>query len=1053
MDLTPKGKHAAANEASKEIGHVIDVLLIDADPARRRSVADHLASSAGDRINLASVGDPAEATRYIETNATDVILLGVTSSDRDAFEAFLTILNHAKQRPVVVLTNQNAPGFSERVIEAGAHECLAHETLSAADLSRSIRHALARGRRRIQVVGAQAALRESQERLQAIHANLPGTVFRRVLHADGRITYPYVSPSLALEKAGVDLAADFGVVMAHTHPDDRARVREAIHRSARDLTPYDVTRKVMMAAGDPRWLRSIADPRRMPNGDVVWDGIILDVTSQVRAEQALRETQQRLVDISENFPGIFYRRILHADGRISYPYFEGRAGEFYGAEFVANAARPLTDLAIIHPDDRAGWLAALKTSAETLGPFDHEMRLVNPSGLTSWVRSMSWPRRLKNGDVVWDGVEFDVSARRQVQERLKQSEEFLAAVAANIPGDVFRRTLHADGRLSFAYVSPRARDIFGIDAATFEADAQAFVEIIHPDDRDQWNAAVHRSAETLERFDHEFRTQDGTGGYRWVRSIAQPRRIENGDVVWDGVTIDIDAVKRAERALQEREARLSTLTANLPGVIFQRVSHADGSVSYPYLSPRVRQFYGYEPEQLMADPSIIRGIAVEEDQRSYQKALEESARSLSPLQWEGRERTRAGQMRWVQVFSQPRRLENGDILWDGLTLDNTDRKLAEQALHESEERLRAITANLAGNVYRRVLHSDGRVTYPYISWGLLKWLGLDPKGPLADPERFVAATHPDDLAALVVAYERSARMLTPFDLERRMVLPSGEIRWLHSVANPRRMPNGDIVWDGVTLDITERKLIQDALAEAREAAETANRAKTQFLANMSHELRTPLNAILGFSEMMQEKIHGSLGAPEYSNYAAMIHKSGHHLLSIITDLLDMAKIEAGRYELHFEKADLADIVGSSLSIISPRAAEKHITITDDIAGPIVLGAVDERATRQVILNLLSNAIKFTEPGGSVTIDSERRNDGQIAIRVADTGIGIPPDALLRIFDPFHQVDSSLSRRHEGSGLGLSISRRLMELQGGKLEIDSTVGVGTVVRAYFPDSVA
>jgi PAS domain S-box-containing protein len=547
--------------------------------------------------------------------------------------------------------------------------------------------------------------------------------------------------------------------------------------------------------------------------------------------------------------------------------------------------------------------------------------------------------------------------------------------------------------------------------------------------------------------------RNAEGKYLWVRSIGQPRPVENGDVIWDGVTIDIDAVKRAEQALQEREARLSTLTANLPGVIFQRIRHADGSVSYPYLSQQVRQFYGFEPEELMADPSIIRGIAVADDQRVYQKALEESARSLSPLRWEGRELTKTGQIRWVQVFAQPRHLENGDTLWDGLTLDITDRKFAEQALSDSEERLRAITSNLAGNVYRRVLHLDGRVTYPFISWGLLEWLGLDPKGPLADPERFVAATHPDDLAALIDAYARSAHTLTPFDIERRMILPTGDVRWIHSVANPRRMPNGDIVWDGVTLDITERKLIQEALAEAREAAETANRAKTQFLANMSHELRTPLNAILGFSEMMTEKIHGSLGSPEYSNYAALIHKSGHHLLSIITDLLDMAKIEAGRYELHFEKADLADIVGSSLSIIGPRAAEKRIAIKDDIAGPIVLGAVDERATRQVILNLLSNAIKFTEPGGSVTIDSERRDDGQITIRVADTGIGIPSDALARIFDPFHQVDSSLSRRHEGSGLGLSISRRLMELQGGKLEIDSTIGVGTVVRAYFPDSLA
>ncbi|MFO0997042.1 MAG: PAS domain-containing protein [Alphaproteobacteria bacterium] len=1024
----------------------VEVLLITPDRALRRKVERLGARGKTSPFSLRCIDGIDDMAGHA---AADIVLVDVEPAGVDAVGSLWGTFEKAGDRPVIVLLGPKTSSFSDQLIEAGAHECLTHDDLDEFAFARAIHHARARARRRAHALSAQAALRESQERLQAIHANLPGTVFRRVLHADGRITYPYVSPSRALEKVGLDLTSNFDGVMARTHPDDRRRTVEAIQRSARDLTPYDMTRRVASATGEPRWLRSIAEPRRLSNGDVVWDGIILDVTSQMRAEEALKETQKRLVDIAENFPGVFYRRILHADGQLSYPYVEGRARELYGVDLSGGGAGPTSNPPLIYPGDRDEWLAALKTSAETLAPFDHEMRLVNPSGHVWWVRSMAWPRRLANGDVIWDGVEFDVTARRQTQERLQRSEEFLAAIAANIPGDVFRRILHADGRLSFTYVSSRAREIFGVDADAIRSDAKAFVAVIHPGDRDAWHEAVDRSARSLERFDHEFRTEDGSGGYRWVRSIAQPRRLENGDVVWDGVTIDIDAVKRAEQALQEREARLSTLTANLPGVIFQRIRHADGSVSYPYMSQQARQFYGFDPEQLMADPSIIRQTAVEEDRQSYQDALEASAHSFAPLRWEGRERTRTGEIRWVQVFAQPRPLENGDILWDGLTLDVTDRKLAEQALHESEERLRAITANLAANVYRRVLHADGRVSYPYISWGLLEWLGLDPKGPLADPERFLAASHPDDLPALVAAYERSARTLAPFDLERRMILPSGEVRWLHGVANPRRMANGDIVWDGVTLDITERKLVQEALAEAREAAETANKAKSQFLANISHELRTPLNAILGFSEMMRDGIHGALGSPEYENYSALIHRSGQHLLSIITDLLDMAKIEAGRYELHFEKADLADIVGTSLSIVGPRAAEKHIAITDNLDGPVILDAVDERATRQVILNLLSNAIKFTEPGGSVTIGAERRNDGQIAIRVSDTGIGIPPDALARIFEPFHQVDSSLSRRHEGTGLGLSISRRLMELQGGSLEIDSTVGVGTVVRAYFP----
>jgi signal transduction histidine kinase len=235
---------------------------------------------------------------------------------------------------------------------------------------------------------------------------------------------------------------------------------------------------------------------------------------------------------------------------------------------------------------------------------------------------------------------------------------------------------------------------------------------------------------------------------------------------------------------------------------------------------------------------------------------------------------------------------------------------------------------------------------------------------------------------------------------------------------------------------------------ARDAAERANRLKSMFLATMSHELRTPLNAIIGFSELMHKEFYGPLGDPRYVEYCEFVRRAGHHLLSLINDVLDMSKIEAGKFEMHRQAFDLREVVRDCLDLMGEQAASGGIALVDE-SGDRPLGIeADRRAMKQILLNLLSNAIKFTPSGGRVSVRARAAN-GFVTLAVTDTGIGIPADQVSQLGNPFVQIRSSAGASHEGTGLGLALVRALTEIHDGRLSIESALGKGTTVSVVIP----
>jgi two-component system, sensor histidine kinase len=295
----------------------------------------------------------------------------------------------------------------------------------------------------------------------------------------------------------------------------------------------------------------------------------------------------------------------------------------------------------------------------------------------------------------------------------------------------------------------------------------------------------------------------------------------------------------------------------------------------------------------------------------------------------------------------------------------------------------------------------------------------------------VVATSLDDLPSIARAYDAGATDFVP-----------KPINWLVLNHRVRYILRASRAFEDLRRN-------QERLIAAKEAAEAANRAKSEFLANMSHELRTPLNAIIGFSGMMSDRMFGQLNE-RYLDYANIIGSSGRHLLAIITDILDLAQADADKLMLAEERVDLGEVVELGSSIVQDMARRAQIDFRSEIEAPLPAMIGDPAKLTQILVNLLSNAIKFTAPGGTVRLKVERPAQRGITLRVEDTGIGMAADQIPIALAPFGQIESNLTRKHDGVGLGLPLTKRLVELHGGTIEIDSEPGKGTVVSAHLPE---
>jgi len=312
--------------------------------------------------------------------------------------------------------------------------------------------------------------------------------------------------------------------------------------------------------------------------------------------------------------------------------------------------------------------------------------------------------------------------------------------------------------------------------------------------------------------------------------------------------------------------------------------------------------------------------------------------------------------------------------------------------------------------------------------------------------------HPTYADAETIAAARAiaaSRLESHLAADGELVQKLADGRWI--LTRERRTDEGGVVC--FHTDITPMKLQEEALRRseqgervARERAEAADQAKSSFLAIMSHELRTPLNAVIGFSEMIEQKLLGA-SLPRYREYGALIRRSGEHLLSLINDILDIAKLQSGKTELRLEPTDVVRVIDDAVGLISKQAQVASVVLTCHSEEGLSLVQADPVRLRQILLNLLSNAIKFTPPGGKISVNAGQESD-LIRIDVSDTGIGMSVEDIPKAMEPFGQVANTLTRQYQGTGLGLPLAKSLVELHGGRFEIASAPGVGTTISIFL-----
>lgn len=495
--------------------------------------------------------------------------------------------------------------------------------------------------------------------------------------------------------------------------------------------------------------------------------------------------------------------------------------------------------------------------------------------------------------------------------------------------------------------------------------------------------------------------------------------------------------RKAEAAMRESENRYRSLFDQVMDVILV-VDNGTGRILD--CNQAVATQWGYDREELLGrEASMLRPHSPEGPARP---GAAEAADSPRAAVRETRLATRLGEIRDVSVKTGYFTLGDRDVRLE-IYNDVTERKRSENALLEREATMRRLGDNLPdGVIYKAEVRVDGTRRFLYVSQGVERLFGLAVKEVLDNAGVVFARYLSEDLDVLRRAETQALRALDTFNVQARFRDAAGTVRWGQLRAAPRRTPEGDVVFDGILVDITDYKRVEERLRQAMAAAEAASRAKSEFLANISHEVRTPLNGILGMLQLLETS---SLSL-EDADHVATALACCRGLMRILTDILDFTLIESGKLVLRSEPCDVRALVAEVLSVFGLESTRKglDVAVAVDPATPERV-MTDIARLRQVLFNIVGNAVKFTSRG-VVRLDvcqvSMLGEAAHLLFVVSDTGIGIPDDQMEAIFEPFTQLDGSFTRKYGGTGLGLGIVKRLVGLLDGHIAVDSVPGQGT-----------
>jgi PAS domain S-box-containing protein len=565
---------------------------------------------------------------------------------------------------------------------------------------------------------------------------------------------------------------------------------------------------------------------------------------------------------------------------------------------------------------------------------------------------------------------------------------------------------------------------------------QPISRIIHRDSRDIYSRNSTQLLNGGQSQEYELQMLKNDGTVFWADLIATITRNAAGAVVSRIVLSDI-----SERKLIEKEQRRFSEEQNIilenagVGIAFirnRRMQWANSTFCsiFGYHSDDVedsttQKFFSSEEEYeqfgVEAYPGLLAGETIVRDQ-----TMRHCDGTLFTARVSGK-------------IVDPANPAAGSI-W--IFVDVTAQNALEAQLQQSANLLTTLSHQVPGMIYQCRLFPDGRSCFPYSSDAIHEIYGVTQEEVREDASCVYALLHPDDRAGFDVSITESARTLQSWEYEYRVILPHQGVRWRFGCARPENLADGSILWHGFVNDITSQKNLEVELSSARNAADEANRAKSEFLATMSHEIRTPMNGVIGMTGLLLE----TELTTEQREFGEIVRKSGENLLNLINDILDYSKIEAGKLDMELLDFDLRVTLEDTAELLALRANDAGLELICHIdpAVPSWLKG-DPGRLRQIITNLVGNAVKFTrqgEVGIKASLKADEQGCATILFEIKDTGIGIPASRLAAIFSPFTQVDSSTTRKYGGTGLGLTICKQLTEMMGGEIGVISNEGQGS-----------
>ncbi|BAY14546.1 two-component hybrid sensor and regulator [Anabaenopsis circularis NIES-21] len=896
---------------------------------------------------------------------------------------------------------------------------------------------------------AEEALRESERRYAHLTEAAPVGIFR--LDASGQCIYVNDRWS---EMTGRPIQAALGLGWAIAiHPEDRDRLKQEweLKFDQEIVDPrefYESEGRHLRPDGSINWFYVQVIPEIDTNGNISgYIGTLTDISDRQQAEEALRDSEHRYATLAKASPVAIFR--LDAVGNCV--YINDRWSEMTGRS--TSAGLGMGWIEAIHPEDSERilreWFEVELAPNEL---FDNEGRHLLPDGSIKWFHCYVLPETNASGKVIgYIGTLTDITSRKQTEEQLHQLSERLTLALQSGRFGIWEY----DFAQAKQIWDDQMYELYGLSKGEFTGTYDAWLNCIHPEDQDYMLASIQQVLEGQQEYNVEFRIVQPSGKVRFLKGYGILKRNQDGEPVRViGVNFDITAHKQAEQELiRNRDLREAIFNESADAIFL-----VDSSTLITLDCNRraVELFESKDKTQLIN----ISGQALQRHPFTAKETDEIVAEMQSQGVWsrEIEYVTLQGKIFWGNIAAKPITVAGRTMNIVRIT-DISDRKQAQEALAKYAHAVEDLYNNAPCGYHS--LDNEGRLIK--VNETELQWLGYEREEMIGQP--LVNFFTPASRLAFTHNYPFFKQRGWAKDLEYEMICKDGKVLPVLINATAVKDANGRYLYNRATLfDISDRKQAEEELQQTNKQLVNTNielaratRLKDEFLANMSHELRTPLNAILGMSEGLQESVFGSLNERQVKAIAT-IERSGRHLLELINDILDLSKIESGKLELQLSDVSVRSLCDASLTFVKQMALKKNIRLNTHIDSNIAIIQVDERRLRQVLINLLSNAVKFTPEGGSVTIEVRREeieevtsppNTANLCFHVTDTGIGIAPEEIGKLFQPFVQLDSSLNRHYSGTGLGLALVQRIVKLHGGTVSVTSELGKGSCFTVRVP----